>query len=286
MVIFTYKTVKNMIEYPCAKINLGLNIVNKRSDGYHNLETVFYPIRLVDELCIEEVKTKKADTSSCLLNVDGIRIDGDTRDNLVVKAYELLKSHYPSLPDISVKLTKNIPTQAGMGGGSSDCAYTITALNRMFNLKMSVTDMQALASELGADCAFFINPVPSFATGIGEKLTTVDLDLSKYTLAIVKPPLKISTKEAFSRITPKHPQKHCLDIITQPLETWKEELVNDFEQSIFHIYPETAYIKRTLYDIGAIYASMSGSGSAFYGIFDHKPNDIGNKFDKCFTCII
>lgn len=275
-----------MIEYPCAKINLGLNIVSKRSDGYHNLETVFYPVRIFDKLCIEKVDTKENGNTSCSLSVDGINIEGDSQDNLVVKAYELLKNHYPLLPDISVKLTKNIPTQAGMGGGSSDCAYMITALNRMFNLGMSVTYMQTLASKLGADCAFFVNPVPSFATGIGEKLTLVDIDLSKYVLAIVKPPLKISTKEAFSRITPKRPSKCCMDIITQPLETWKKELVNDFEQSVFSLYPEVEYIKQTLYDTGAIYASMSGSGSAFYGIFDKRPDEIENIFDKCFTYII
>jgi len=275
-----------MIVYPCAKINLGLNVVGKRDDGYHNLETVFYPVRIVDNLYIEKRNGENTGEPACSLSVDGINIEGSNQENLVVKAYNLLKSHYPSLPEISVRLTKNIPTQAGMGGGSSDCAYTITTLNKMFNLNMSVPDMQELAAELGADCAFFINPVPSFATGIGEKLTPVDIDLSRYTLAIVKPPLKISTKEAFSKISPKRPAKCCRDIMMQPVETWKDELVNDFEQSIFPLYPETAHIKQTLYDLGAIYASMSGSGSAFYGIFAHKPEDFEEIFNKYFTHIV
>lgn len=275
-----------MVVNPCAKINLGLNIVGKRSDGYHNLETVFYPVNLVDNLSIEERLKKDGDTSDCKLIVDGISIDGDNQDNLVVKAYRLLKKHFPDLPEISVRLTKNIPTQAGMGGGSSDCAYTITALNKMFNLNMSTPDMQILSAELGADCAFFVNPVPSYATGIGNELSPIAADLSKYTLAIVKPSLKISTKEAFSLITPKKPEKCCRDIVMQPLETWKEELVNDFEKSIFTLHTEMADIKQALYDMGAVYASMSGSGSAFFGIFDHKPKDFGKVFDKHFTYIM
>lgn len=276
-----------MIEYPCAKINLGLNVVSKRHDGYHNLETVFYPVNIVDKLCIEEQPhTEDNNIPACLLSVDGMNIEGNNQDNLVVKAYNLLKSHFPTLPNISVKLTKNIPTQAGMGGGSSDCAYTITTLNRMFNLNMSITDMQELAAELGADCAFFVNPQPSFATGIGEKLTPVDIDLNKYTLVIVKPPLKISTKEAFSKISPKNPVKCCIDIIKQPIETWKNELINDFEQSVFSLYPEAAGIKQTLYDMGATYASMSGSGSAFFGIFTHKPKGVEEAFNNHLTFIL
>lgn len=276
-----------MIEYPCAKINLGLNVVSKRDDGYHNLETVFYPVNIVDELRIEKQSpTQATDIPSCLLSVDGMEIEGNNQDNLVVKAYNLLKSHFPTLPNISVKLTKNIPTQAGMGGGSSDCAYTITTLNKMFNLSMSIPEMQGLSAKLGADCAFFVNPLPSFATGIGERLTPIDVDLNKYTLVVVKPPLKISTKEAFSKITPKKPAKCCIDIVRQPIETWKDELVNDFEQSMFSLHPEAADIKRTLYDMGAIYASMSGSGSAFFGIFDHEPKDMKEVFNKNIVFIL
>ena len=275
-----------MIVNPCAKINLGLNVVNKRDDGYHNLETVFYPVNLVDTLSIEERPTANDNMPACSLSVEGINIDGDNQDNLVVKAYKLLKERFPKLPEVSVKLTKDIPTQAGMGGGSSDCAYMIKTLNEMFELNMSLSEMQALSAKLGADCAFFINPVPSFATGIGEELSPIDVNLGKYTLAIVKPPLKISTKDAFSSITPQKPMKCCREIVRQPVETWKTELVNDFERSIFSLYPEVADIKKKLYDLGAVYASMSGSGSAFFGIFEEKPDRMDKHFDNYFTRIL
>lgn len=275
-----------MIEYPCAKINLGLNVIDKRPDGYHNLETVFYPVNINDKIEIEETPNGKSQQYPCMLKINGINIDGNIQDNLIVKAYNLIKKHYTALPDISVTLTKNIPTQAGMGGGSSDCAYTIRMLNKMFKLNMSISEMQKFAAKLGADCAFFINPIPSFATGIGEKLSLINLDLSRYTLVIVKPPLKISTKEAFSNITPMHPAKCCRDILTQPIETWKHELVNDFEQSLISRFNEIAEIKQTLYDIGAVYASMSGSGSAMFGIFKQKPQNINNVFNNYFIVTI
>ena len=258
-----------MIDYPCAKINLGLNIVNKRPDGYHNLETVFYPIRLCDKI-----------------EINGMEINGSTQDNLVIKAYNKIKKEYPQLPDITVSLTKNIPTQAGMGGGSSDCAFTMTMLNRMFRLNITTTQLQKHAAELGADCAFFINAVPAFATGIGEKLTPIPLDLSKYTFGIVKPNVAISTKEAFANITPTIPQKCCKDIVMQPMETWKDELINDFEQSIIPQHPEINEIKQELYRMGAVYSAMSGSGSAVFGIFRKKPENLDNIFKGYFTAII
>lgn len=275
-----------MIEHPCAKINLGLNIVSKREDGYHNLETVFYPVGICDELNIEVRNDGNANTPPCTIEIEGINIDGAPEDNLVVRAYMSLKEIYPDLPPVSVRLKKNIPTQAGMGGGSADCAYTITTLNKMFKLGLSVSYMQKLAARLGADCAFFINPVPAFATGIGEKLTPVNVDLSGYTIAIVKPPLKISTKEAFAEITPQQPAKCCRDIIRQPVSTWKDELVNDFETSIIKRHGEIAEIKRKLYDMGAVYASMSGSGSAMFGLFEDKPANIGKVFNNYFTYIL
>lgn len=275
-----------MIEHPCAKINLGLNIVSKREDGYHNLETVFYPVGICDELNIEVRNDGNANTPPCTIEIEGINIDGAPEDNLVVRAYMSLKEIYPDLPPVSVRLKKNIPTQAGMGGGSADCAYTITTLNKMFKLGLSVSYMQTLAARLGADCAFFINPVPAFATGIGEKLTPVNVDLSGYTIAIVKPPLKISTKEAFAEITPQQPAKCCRDIIRQPVSTWKDELVNDFETSIIKRHGEIAEIKRKLYDMGAVYTSMSGSGSAMFGLFEGKPENIGKVFNNYFTYIL
>lgn len=275
-----------MITYPCAKINLGLNIVGKRSDGYHNLETVFYPINLRDRLEIEELPHTDGTDKPCTLVTDGISIAGPTTDNLVVKAYNTLKSLYPTLPNIAVRLTKNIPSQAGMGGGSSDCAYTVTAINKIFNLGMSIADMQQLTAELGADCPFFVNPEPSYATGIGEQLTPIDVDLSGYTIGIVKPPIMISTREAFAHVVPQRPRKCCKDIVRQPIETWKDELVNDFEQSIAANYPMISEIKQELYGMGAVYAAMSGSGSALYGIFKQAPEDFGKTFKDYFIAIV
>lgn len=274
-----------MTQQPCAKINLGLNVVSKRPDGYHNLETVFYPVNLKDEISIEEVDNNINTPYPCSLSIQGINIDGDLQQNLIVKAYNLLKKYHKGIPNISVTLTKNIPTQAGMGGGSSDCAYTIKMLNQMFNLNMSIKDMQTLAADLGADCPFFINPVPSFATGIGEILTPINISLAAYKIAIVKPPVMISTKEAFSNISARKPTKCCRDIVMQPIETWKEELINDFELSISSTHSEIIQIKNKLYDLGAIYASMTGSGSALFGIFNKETKeDILKEFKDCYTC--
>ncbi len=275
-----------MIDYPCAKINLGLNVVNKRPDGYHDLETVFYPINIKDVLSIKQADDNILQSFPCSLSISGLKIDGNSQDNLVVKAYNLLKKRFPSLPNVNVVLTKNIPSQAGMGGGSSDCAFTVSILNKLFNLNLSITEMQQLAATLGADCAFFINPVPSYATGIGDCLIPVDVDLSKFTIAIVKPPIAISTKEAFSHVTPKRPVKCCRDIVMQPVETWKEELINDFEQSVMFSHPEIGKIKQKLYSLGAVYAAMSGSGSAIFGLFRSTPYNLESYFPNCFTVIV
>ena len=275
-----------MIDYPCAKINLGLNVVSKREDGYHNLETVFYPVPLYDRIEIKEADGGTADGEQCHLDVDGIKIEGNVRDNLVVKAYNMLKERFADLPPVNIRLTKNIPSQAGMGGGSADCAYTITALNRMFNLGMTDDDMRQTTARLGADCAFFINPVPSFATGIGEQLSPVSVDLRRYVLGIVKPPLMISTKEAFANVTPHLSEKSCRDIVAQPIESWKDELTNDFELSVISRHSEIATIKQTLYGMGAVYAAMSGSGSALFGIFRREPRGFSEAFKDCFTTLL
>jgi 4-diphosphocytidyl-2-C-methyl-D-erythritol kinase len=270
--------------YPCAKINLGLNIVSKRPDGYHDIETVFYPIGLCDRLEIE--KRDDAALPYCRLNLNGMAIDGQVKDNLVVKAYSLLKESYPQIPNISASLTKNIPSQAGMGGGSSDCAFMIRMLNSEFNLGLSNGEMRTFAAKLGADCAFFITPSPAFATGIGERLETINLDLSRYAFGIVKPPVAVSTKEAFANVKPHKPSKCCKDIVMQPIETWKYELENDFEESIFMNHKEIGEIKQTLYRMGAVYAAMSGSGSAVFGIFNQVPEDFNSHFKNCFTAIV
>ena len=271
-----------MISHPCAKINLGLNIVAKRPDGYHDLETVFYPVDLSDTL---EITARREADGGCYIEVTGHGLDSVGDDNLVAKAYRAVKRLYPCLPGVAVKLTKRIPMQAGMGGGSSDCAFTIMMLNKMFRLGMSVSEMRSVAASLGADCAFFINPVPSFATGIGDVLAPVDVDLHPYYIGIVKPKLKISTKEAFAHVSPKHPSVCCKDIMSRPVREWNNVLVNDFEQSIMPGHPEIGRIKQTLYDLGAVYAAMSGSGSALFGIFKCPPQDFDKVFRNCFTYI-
>ncbi|WP_288318100.1 4-(cytidine 5'-diphospho)-2-C-methyl-D-erythritol kinase [Xylanibacter caecicola] len=274
-----------MITFPCAKINLGLNVVSRRTDGYHNLETVFYPVNISDRIEITVADGRMPEGKACALTVEGMPVTGNADDNLVVKAYNMLAKDY-SLPHVHINLCKKIPMQAGMGGGSSDCAYTIRMLNDMFGLDIPTERMIGYAASLGADCAFFINPVPSYAEGIGDVLQPADIDLSGYRIVIVKPDIPVSTREAFSLITPAKPFKCCRDIVRQPIDTWRDELVNDFEKSIFALHPEIAAIKQRLYDTGAIYAAMSGSGSALFGIFKDVPADIRDMFKDCFVAIL
>ena len=256
-----------MLTKPICKINLGLNVVERRPDGYHNLETVFYPVPICDTLEVFEMDDAFPSPYNCDLKVTNITIDGDEQKNLVVRAYNLLKQDFPSLPRIHAHLYKNIPTQAGMGGGSSDCGFMITLLNEQFHLGLSNEQMIRYAARLGADCAFFILNKPCYAEGIGERLEPIDLDLSGWYLAVVRPDIPIPTKEAFSLITPQHPAKNCRDIVMQPVETWRDDLTNDFEKSVFALHPEIGDIKDRLYDLGATYAAMSGSGSSLFGLF-------------------
>lgn len=272
--------------FPLAKINLGLNVVERRPDGYHNLETVFYPVNIKDTLEVTPQATCAPDGPSaphdCQLTISGITIEGDTQRNLVVRAYQLLKQDFPQLPPVHAHLHKVIPTQAGMGGGSSDCAYMIRLLNKQFRLGLSVAQMQQYAARLGADCAFFILSQPAYAEGIGERLEPVSLDLSRYYIGVVRPDIPVPTKEAFSLIRPHRPQKNCRDIVMQPVETWRTELVNDFEQSVFALHPEIGALKSRLYDLGAVYAAMSGSGSAVFGLF-LAPVELPPHFPRMFT---
>ena len=256
-----------MITHPIAKINLGLNVVEKRPDGYHNLETVFYPVRIYDAIEVFEMAADFPSEVDCDLKITNIHIDGDEQRNLVVRAYQLLRQDFPQLPRIHVHLHKGIPTQAGMGGGSSDCGYMLTLLNRQFDLGLSNEQLIGYAARLGADCSFFILNKPCYAEGIGEKLQPISLDLSGWYLAIVRPDIPVSTKEAFSLITPQHPEKNCRDVVMQPVETWRDVLTNDFEKSVFALYPKIGQIKQRLYDLGAVYAAMSGSGSSLFGLF-------------------
>lgn len=277
-----------MITFPCAKINLGLNIVSKRPDGYHNLETVFYPIPLTDALEIKYMDEKFPSESPCDLKITGNDVDCNEEDNLVIKAYQLLAADF-QLPRVHAHLVKRIPTQAGLGGGSSDAAYMIRLLDERFRLNIGIPEMERYAAKLGADCAFFITADPSYAEGIGDVLMPVDVPgagLGGYYLAVVKPSVAVSTRDAYTAIVPKAPAKCCRDIVRQPIETWKDELVNDFEAPIFAMHPELAAIKQRLYDAGAVYAAMSGSGSALFGIFREQPTGLEKEFEGMFCQVM
>lgn len=277
-----------MITFPCAKINLGLNIVSKRPDGYHNLETVFYPIPLTDALEIKHMDEKFPSESPCDLKITGNDVDCNEEDNLVIKAYQLLAADF-QLPRVHAHLVKRIPTQAGLGGGSSDAAYMIRLLDERFRLNIGIPEMERYAAKLGADCAFFITADPSYAEGIGDVLMPVDVPgagLGGYYLAVVKPSVAVSTRDAYTAIVPKTPAKCCRDIVRQPIETWKDELVNDFEAPIFAMHPELAAIKQSLYDAGAVYAAMSGSGSALFGIFREQPTGLEKEFEGMFCQVM
>ena len=279
-IIFFYLC--SMITFPIAKINLGLNVVERRPDGYHNLETVFYPVPISDAMELTIMNPKFPSATDCDIKVTNINVEGDEQRNLVVRAYQLLKQDFQQMPRVHAHLFKGIPTQAGMGGGSSDCAYTIRLLNEMFTLGLSDDQMIRYAARLGADCPFFILSRPAYAEGIGEHLLPIDLDLTGYYIAVVRPDIPVSTKEAFSLIKPTKPIKNCRDIVSQPIETWREELMNDFEQSVFALHPEIGAIKEQLYSFGAVYAAMSGSGSAVFGIFREEIK-IGEHFNDMFT---
>ncbi len=259
-----------------AKINLGLNIVSKRPDGYHNLETVFYPVPIYDEL---EALPAKSGNDASTLQIEGIPVMGNTDDNLVIKAYNLIRKDFDVEP-LAFRLKKNIPTQAGMGGGSADASFTLLLLNKFFHLNLSEEQLLDYALRLGADCPFFIKSAgvevtgkkACFGTGVGEVLEPLELDLQGKYLVVVKPSVSISTKEAFSSVKPTIPVKCCREIVRQKISTWKTELTNDFEVSAFALYPQLAEIKECLYREGAEYAAMSGSGSAMFGIFDSRKN--------------
>ena len=271
-----------MIVYPNCKINLGLNVVRKRTDGYHDLETVFYPVPLTDKL--EAVVGNGAD-GTCSLSLSSNPIEGNAADNLIVKAYNLLAADH-RLPHIDFDLKKHIPSQAGLGGGSSDATYTLRLLNELCQLHLDSPTLQRYAARLGADCAFFVTAEPSFATGIGDILTPMADEcahLKDLYLLIVKPSVAISTAQAFSFVKPQPPIIRCKEVVAQPIGEWRDRLGNDFEVSIFNIHPEIRSIKQQLYSMGATYAQMSGSGSAFFGIFNEAPTRLSAAFDGMFT---
>ena len=269
-----------MITFPNAKINLGLNIVEKRPDGYHNLETIFYPINLQDAL---EVTRRENNDKEYTLHISGSPLEGEPEDNLVVKAYKLLKKDYPGLLPVDIHMYKHIPAGAGLGGGSSDAACMIKLLNDKFSLGLSTERMEEYAAKLGADCAFFIRNKPVFATGIGNLFEPVELSLKGYHIILIKPDIFVSTRDAFAEIKPVRPAVSLKEIVKQPMETWKHSMKNDFEDSVFKKFPEIAAIKDELYDLGAVYAAMSGSGSSVYGIFKAPIENVEDKFCGCFA---
>jgi 4-diphosphocytidyl-2-C-methyl-D-erythritol kinase len=277
-----------MIVFPNCKINLGLQILNNREDGYHNLETVFYPVQLCDAL--EVVRAASQHPSSAIsFQSTGLPIDIAAQNNLCIKAYELIKKDFLSLPPVQMRLHKTIPMGAGLGGGSSDAAFTLKLLNEKFKLRISQTQLIKYALQLGSDCPFFIINKPCYATGRGEILEPVDLDLSAYKFAIVNPGIHIKTSWAFNQLQLQKSNRLDLkNIIQQPISTWKDELKNDFEEPVFKQYPEIENIKQMLYKAGAVYASMTGSGSTVFGIFnkDQKPelNIPSSCFYKLINC--
>ena len=256
-----------MITFPNAKINLGLNIVEKRPDGYHNLETVFYPIPLCDILEITPATDK--DAPNYTFKMYNAVFEGNDDDNLVIKAYKALAADH-KLPKVDISLYKHIPTGAGLGGGSADAAFALKMLNEIAALGLTAEELRTYAARIGADCAFFIDNIPAYATGIGNILTPTECSIAGYYLVLVKPDVHISTKDAYALVTPQKPQVSLTSIAKRPIGEWKGEMKNDFEKSIFAKHPAMEKIKEELYSMGAVYASMSGSGSSFFGIFEEE----------------
>ena len=254
-----------MIVFPNCKINLGLHILQKRTDGFHDLETVFYPVAFQDAL---EIVQNQSPTTDIEFTTSGLEMPSTIEQNICVKAYRLLKKDIPALPAVKIHLHKVIPVGAGLGGGSSDGAFTLTLLNKKFSLHLSEEQLLHYALQLGSDCPFFVKNQSSYATGRGENLEEVQINLSDFKIVLVNPKIHIDTKQAFSKIVPDNQRTSIKDIILMPIEQWKNNLKNDFEASIFSQYPEIKEVKEKLYQQGAVYASMSGSGSTVYGLFN------------------
>lgn len=274
-----------MLVFPNCKINLGLQILGKREDGFHNIETLFYPVPLKDALEIIPATTIE-------FNITGLPVDGNAADNLCVKAYHLLKKDFPQLPFIKIHLHKAIPMGAGLGGGSADAAFMLKLLNDKFKLNLTTPELLNYALQLGSDCPFFIINKSSIATSRGEQMEEINVDLSAYKIILINPGIHINTGWAFSQFSkrsegykPFDPSgKSIKEIIQQPIPSWKNELLNDFEKPVFAAHPQIKEIKEMLYRQGALYAAMSGSGSTVFGIFnrvtDTKPFEEKNYFIK------
>jgi 4-diphosphocytidyl-2-C-methyl-D-erythritol kinase len=265
-----------MLIFPNCKINLGLSVEKKRSDGFHNIDTILFPVPLTDIL--EIIPSPDHQFS---FTQSGNPIPGLTENNLVIKAYRILQKEY-HLPEVHIHLYKNIPLGAGLGGGSANAAYCIKLLNILFELNLTSEKMEGFAKTLGSDCAFFINNKAVQAKEKGDLFTSVKIDLSEYHIVIVHPKIHISTPKAYSWVTPKKKDKSVIEIIQKPVKHWKDILINDFEEAVFKQHIQVKQIKEKLYQLGATYASMSGSGSAVFGLFE-KEYDVKKEFPEYFT---
>ncbi len=266
-----------MISFPNIKINLGLNIVEKRTDGYHNIETVFYPVQFNDIL--EILKSDKFE----FINT-GIKIDCNIEQNLCYKAWQLMNKKY-SIGPVKIILHKNVPVGTGLGAGSSNAAFTIKSLNELFDLNLSEDEQISIASVLGADCAFFIKNKPVFATEKGDKFSDINISLKNYYLLICLPKVSVKTAEAYKNCLPKKPEKNISEILKTEIHHWKNYLVNDFENTVFLKYPDLKQLKEDIYLNGSIFGLMSGSGSAIYGIFENEPKNLKFKVECNYKII-
>lgn len=261
-----------MLAFPNAKINIGLNITEKRNDGFHNLETVMVPVPLCDSLEFIESTSLKIDFS-------GIFVDGDSQNNLVIKAYNQLKARF-DIPPVHIHLHKHIPMGAGLGGGSSDGAFMLKMLNDHFSLGLATDELENISASLGSDCPFFIQNTAVLATGRGEITEAVSVNLSGYHLLLIKPTFGIPTKEAYSNVVPVRSILSLKEIIESPVENWRGKINNQFEETLFPNHPELAEIKAMMYQLGAVYSSMTGSGSAVYGLFNSPTKHLQSHFNS------
>ena len=269
-----------MISFPNAKINIGLNITAKRSDGFHHLQSVFYPIALADAM--EVMENPSPNSVEFSATYSGVVIPESPSGNICKRAYELIKKEY-ALPNVRFHLHKHIPIGAGLGGGSADAAFFIRLLNKAFELHLSFGEMHHYARQLGSDCSFFINNKPAYIEGRGDEMEAALLDLSSYYIVLVYPNVHISTSMAYAGVTPTLPHRNLEDdVLNLPISEWQGKVKNDFEDSLFPKHPILAKIKQQLYDLGACYASMSGSGSALYGLFSAPP-ELDDLFQGCFV---
>ncbi|HBE41094.1 MAG TPA: 4-(cytidine 5'-diphospho)-2-C-methyl-D-erythritol kinase [Bacteroidales bacterium] len=256
-----------MIAFPGAKINIGLRVTGKRHDGFHDIETIFYPVGLCDAL---EFVVPQGRINEDELVVTGINIGSRPKENLVMRALKKMREKY-EIPFLRIHLHKKIPAAAGLGGGSSDAASLIKAINKCFDLEIDTTTLRRIALEVGSDCPFFIDPLPSYATGRGEILKPIDYLPDGLRIVLLNPGIRISTRDAYNNCIPGKPVISLGELVKLHPSEWREAVLNDFEQFVFRLYPEVEEIKKLLYSAGSLYSSMSGSGSTVYGIFDKKP---------------